>query len=64
MFAEMPAIDGDGVLTFKLLPDRFGPATVKFLAKDDGGLEDYGLQPGTHRSRRTTRPTASRSRSR
>ena len=46
MFAEMPAINSDGVLTFKLLPDRFGLATVTFVAKDDGGLEDYGLTPG------------------
>ena len=46
LFSEMPAIDADGNLTFTLNPDVHGLATVTFVAKDDGGVDDYGLNPG------------------
>ena len=45
LFSEMPAIDADGNLTFTLNPDVHGLATVTFVAKDDGGVDDYGLNP-------------------
>ena len=42
LFIDLPAIDSNGVLTFKIKPDVYGVAHVTFRAKDDGGLEDYG----------------------
>ena len=46
LFSEMPAIDATGNLTFTLNPGVHGLATVTFVAKDDGGVDDYGLNPG------------------
>jgi len=41
LFAELPAIDGSGVLTFALTPGVNGYAHVTFRVKDDGGMTDY-----------------------
>ena len=41
LFVDLPSIDSDGVLTFKVKPDTSGVAHVTFRAKDDGGLVDY-----------------------
>jgi hypothetical protein len=41
LFAELPAIDGAGVLTFTPTPGVYGFAHVTFHVKDDGGLTDY-----------------------
>ncbi len=42
MFAVPPAIDGNGVLTFTPGTEP-GLADVTVYARDDGGVEDYGL---------------------
>lgn len=42
LFAELPAIDGAGILTFTLTPGVTGYAQVTFRVKDDGGTTpDY-----------------------
>jgi hypothetical protein len=42
LFAELPAIDGAGMLTFTLTPGVYGYAHVTFRVKDDGGTTpDY-----------------------
>ena len=46
MFAVPPAIDQAGMLTFTTGSEP-GIAQVTVRAHDDGGLEDYGLAPGS-----------------
>ena len=43
LFTVPPAIDSTGKLTFTPAPDQFGIVFVTVRAKDDGGLEDWGL---------------------
>ena len=43
LFTAGPAINSDGVLSFIPAPDTSGVVTVTVLARDDGGLEDYGI---------------------
>ncbi len=43
LFAVEPAISSSGVLTFTPAPDQYGLAQVTVRAKDDGGMENYGL---------------------
>ena len=43
LFAVDPAISSGGVLTFTPGPGQFGLAHVTVRAKDDGGLENYGV---------------------
>src|SRR5262245_7328891 len=38
LFADLPAIDSNGVLTFSLFPAVWGDATVRFRPRDDGGV--------------------------
>jgi hypothetical protein len=45
MFSVPPSIDADGVLTFTPGTEA-GLAEVTVTARDDGGLEDWGLSPG------------------
>ena len=59
LFAVRPSIDADGNLTFTPAPDQ-SDCLVTVRAKDDGGLEDWGV---TARPIRTTRATTSRSNS-
>ena len=47
LFVDLPAIDSDGNLTFKIRPDNYGVAHVTVHAKDDGGLENYAVWPAT-----------------
>ncbi len=47
LFDVEPALAPDGTLSFTPAPNTTGSATVTFVAKDDGGLEDYGT-PGAH----------------
>ena len=47
LFAELPAIDGNGMLTFRLTPGVYGYAHVTFRVKDDGGTTPDYTQ-GTH----------------
>jgi hypothetical protein len=42
LFAESPAIAGDGTLTFLPAPDAFGQATITVRLRDDGGTERGG----------------------
>ena len=44
LFATLPAIDADGVLTFAALPGASGTAQVTVQAQDDGGLDDHGIE--------------------
>ncbi|HET7829653.1 MAG TPA: Ig-like domain-containing protein [Candidatus Limnocylindrales bacterium] len=46
MFATPPSIDGDGVLHFTT-GSEVGLATVTVQARDDGGLETYGMPSGS-----------------
>jgi hypothetical protein len=43
LFAADPTIGADGRLTFTLAAGQVGSATVTVVAKDDGGLENYGV---------------------
>jgi len=43
LFAEGPAISPDGTLTFTLAPNAHGSALVRVQLKDDGGVENGGL---------------------
>lgn len=43
LFAVGPAVDADGTLTFTPAPNRHGTSTFVITARDDGGLEDYGV---------------------
>ncbi len=42
LFAEAPAIDADGTLTYTARPNAFGLATVTMRATDSGGSADGG----------------------
>ena len=44
LFANPPAIDGDGVLTFAAAAGASGAAHVTVQAKDDGGLDEHGIE--------------------
>ena len=56
LFTVEPAISSSGALTFTPGPDQYGLAELTVRAKDDGGLEDCGIQDTARRSR-TTRAT-------
>jgi hypothetical protein len=43
LFAVPPAVDGNGVLTFTPGLTQSGSAVIHATAKDDGGLEDWGV---------------------
>jgi len=43
LFSELPAIDGDGTLTFQTARNAEGSVTVTVVAMDDGGTERDGV---------------------
>ena len=56
LFSVAPAISATGRLTFTPAPGQSGSASVTFVAKDDGGLEDYGGNAGGATADDTSNP--------
>jgi hypothetical protein len=56
LFAVAPAISATGVLSFSAAAGHHGTASFQVVAKDDGGLENYGSGSGQPTARDTSDP--------